>query len=382
MSSETLVGGGQCAHSLRPLRVLLDATPLLGQRSGVGRYAAALLRELATRADVVTGAIAFTARGQVAPRATVPPGVALRGGPVPARALHACWRRWSWPPTELLAAGADVVHATNFVLPPSRRARGVVTVHDLAFLDRPEVLPAPQRQLPELVRRSVARAAVVCTPSHAVAAQIARQLDVAAERIVVTPLGVDRCWFDAFPPTDELHAALRLPARYLLFVGTPQPRKGLDVLLRAHAAGAGLPPLVLAGPRGWGPALSVPSGVRVLGYLPDTALRAVVAGASALVLPSYAEGFGLPVLEAMAAGVPVVCSDLPALREVSGGIATLVPPGDPGALARALASVEGANPADPAEVATRRAHAARYTWQACAEATVHAYRMAGAGGPA
>lgn len=374
-----MVGSEQPASSPRPPRVLLDATPVLGQRSGVGRYTAALLRELATRRDVIPGAIAFTARGQAALRAAVPPGVAVRGAPVPARALHACWRRWSWPPTELLAASADVIHATNFVLPPSRRARGVVTVHDLAFLDHPEVLPAAQRQLPELVRRSVARAAVVCTPSHAVAAQVARRLDVAAERIVVTPLGVDRSWFDASPPTDELRAALRLPACYLLFVGTAQPRKGLDVLLQAHATGAGLPPLVLAGPPGWGPALSVPPRVRVLGYLPEAALRAVVAGARALVLPSSEEGFGLPVLEAMAAGIPVVCSDLPALREVSGGLATLVPPGDPSALARALASVDGTN---PLQAAARRAHAAGYTWRACAEATVRAYRMAGAGGPA
>ncbi len=355
--------------------MLLDGTPLLGQRSGIGRYTAALLCELATRPDVDVTVTAFTARGQAALRGAVPPGVAVRGGPVPARALRALWQRVSWPPTELLVSDADVLHATNFVLPPSRHARGVVTVHDLAFLDRPDYLAPQQRTLPDLVARSVARAAVVCTPSNAVAEQVARRLDIPRERIMVTPLGVDRPWLRTGPPTPALRATLGLPPWYLLFVGAAQPRKGLDVLLDAHASQPGLAPLVLAGPAGWGPAPVTSSRVRTLGYLDEADLRCVVAGATALVLPSRDEGFGLPVLEAMAAGVPVVCSDLPALREVAGGLATLVPPGDPAALATALAIANDAGD-DPGAAAARRAHAARYTWHACAEATVRAYRTA------
>ncbi|MGH3855777.1 MAG: glycosyltransferase family 4 protein [Pseudonocardiaceae bacterium] len=372
------MSGNASGKSQYHSRVLLDGTPLLGQRSGIGRYTAALVRELAMRADVDVTVTAFTARGQAALRAAVPPGVRVRGGPVPARALRALWRRVGWPPTELLAAEADVLHATNFVLPPAKRARGVVTVHDLAFLDHPEFLAPQQRDLPALLRRSVARAAVVCTPSAAVARQVARRLDIAEERIVVTPLGVDPAWSSTGPPSPALRARLGLPPRYLLFVGAAQPRKGLDVLLDVHAAHPELAQLVLAGPAGWGPtraASSVGSGVHAVGYLDEVDLRRVVAGAAALVLPSLEEGFGLPVLEAMAAGVPVVCSDLPALREVAGGLATLVPPGDPDALATALASVDGAGH-DPAGAAARQAHAARYTWQACAQATVHAYRTA------
>ena len=366
----------------RQLHALVDGTPLLGQRSGIGRYTAALLRELATHTEVDVTVTAFTARGQGALRAAVPPGVAVRGGPVPARALRALWHRVGWPPTELLATDADVMHATNFVLPPSTRARGVVTVHDLAFLDRPEFLSPAQRDLPDLVRRSVARAAVVCTPSRAVAQQVAHRLDIPAERIVVTPLGVDPAWSSTGPPSPALRATLGLPSRYLLFVGAAQPRKGLDVLLDAHAAQPDLAPLVLAGPAGWGPpgwgltlTTSSSSRVRAVGYLDEADLRCVVAGAAALVLPSRDEGFGLPVLEAMAAGVPVVCSDLPALREVTGGLATLVPPGDPAALATALGRMQDAG-RDPVSAAARQAHAARYTWQACAQATVRAYRKA------
>ncbi len=112
-----------------------------------------------------------------------------------------------------------------------------------------------------------------------------------------------------------------------------------------------------------------------LPYLPDGDLRAVVAGAAALVLPSRDEGFGLPVLEALAAGVPVVCSDVPALREVADRYASYVPVGDADALAGALAAVTR-SPPDPAAAAARREHAARQTWRACAEATLAAYRLA------
>ncbi|MGH3797570.1 MAG: glycosyltransferase family 4 protein [Pseudonocardiaceae bacterium] len=359
-------------------RVLVDGTPLLGQRSGIGRYTTALLAELATRSEVEVTVTAFTARGQSALRAAVPSGVRVRGGPVPARALRASWQRWAWPPVELLAGRADVLHATNFVLPPSRRARGVLTIHDLAFLDRPDELAPQQRDLPGLVRSSVARAAVVCTPSAAVAEQVAGRLDVPAERIVVTPLGVDRGWPAAEPPTPALRATLRLPPRYLLFVGATQPRKGLDVLCAAYAAAPELPPLVLAGPAGWGQPVAASSRMHPVGFLDDADLRSVVAGATALVLPSREEGFGLPVLEAMATGVAVVCSDVPALRAVSGGLATLVPPGDPVALATALGSVASGVDAehDPAAATARRDHAAGYTWQACAAATVRAYLLA------
>jgi glycosyltransferase involved in cell wall biosynthesis len=369
------VSGDTSDNSYHHSRVLLDGTPLLGQRSGIGRYTAALLDELAIRSDVDVMVTAFTARGQAALRAAVPRGTRVRGGPVPARTLRALWRRVHWPPTELLAADADVLHATNFVLPPSRRARGVVTVHDLAFLDRPDFLAPQQRDLPNLVAHSVARAAVICTPSHTVAQQVTRRLNIPSERIVVTPLGVDPLWFEATAPTGARRTALGLPPRYLLFVGATQPRKGLDVLLDAHRSQPALPPLVLAGPAGWGPTLTVSPRVSTVGYLDDIDLRCVVAGATALVLPSRDEGFGLPVLEAMAAGVPVVCSDLPALREVAGGLTTLVPSEDPAALAAALAAAD-ATSSDPAAAAARRAHAARYTWQACAEATVRAYRLA------
>lgn len=351
--------------------MLLDGTPLLGHRTGVGRYTAALAEELASMPTVDIRAVAFTLRGWRAVRSVLPHGVRARGLPASARAMRACWLRGPFPPIELVAGPTDVVHATNFVLPPSVRASGVLTVHDLAFLDAPEELPPSDRELPELVRRSVQRADMVCTPTEAVARVVADRLDVPRERIAVTPLGVDAAWFAARPPSDPMRRRLGLPAQYVLFVGADGPRKGLDRLLRAHAAAPALPPLVVAGP---GPS-STDSRVLRTGYLSDVDLRGVVAGASVLALPSRDEGFGLPVLEALACGVPVVCSDVPALREVSGGHADLVPVGDVDALAEALVNAVEVAPSS-SEQAARRAHASEFTWRSCAQATVDAYRRA------
>ncbi|MFD0923576.1 glycosyltransferase family 4 protein [Saccharopolyspora rosea] len=341
--------------------MLADGTPLLGRRTGIGRYTASLADALASLVDVRL--VGFTARGWRGLRSAVPAGTRAVGPPLPARLLRACWARGSFPPVELLAGRADVVHGTNFVLPPPLRARGVVTVHDLAFLDDPRLADP---DLPALARRSAQRAAVVCTPTAAVADAVSARWDVPRDGVVVTPLGVDRAWFDAAPPDPALRVHFGLPPEYLLFVGADGPRKGLDTLLRALAPD--LPPLVIAGP-----GASRPADVARTGYLPDPVLRRVVAGASALVLPSRDEGFGLPALEALACGIPVVCSDIPALREVTAGHAALFPRDDVDALRDALREALS-RPRDGADA--RRAHAARFTWRACAEATLEAYRRA------
>ncbi|GAA2816593.1 glycosyltransferase family 1 protein [Saccharopolyspora taberi] len=340
------------------LRVLLDGTPLLGSRTGIGRYTASLAAALVSEVDLRL--IGFTTRGWRELRSLAPSRVV--GPPIPARVLRALWSRGAFPPVELLAGRCDVVHGTNFVLPPSVRAGGVVTVHDLAFLDAPEEAPG----LAELVRASVRRAAAVCTPTEAVADSVCSRLGVDRSKIVVTPLGVDPEWFDATPPDQEVRSRHGIPDDYLLFVGADGPRKGLPGLLRAHADD--LPPLVVAGPG------DAARGDRVLrtGYLPDSRLRRLVAGARALVLPSRDEGFGLPALEAFACGVPVVCSDVAALREVTSGHASLFRYGDTDALRAALRRALES----PPESAALRAHAAGFTWSRCAEATLRAYRIA------
>jgi glycosyltransferase involved in cell wall biosynthesis len=354
--------------------VLLDGTPLLGNRTGIGRYTAALAEELASMPDVDMRAVAFTLRGWRKLRRVLPHGSRARGMPVSARLLRRCWLRAPFPPVELFAGFTDVVHGTNFVLPAAIRAAGVLTIHDLAFLDAPEELAPSDAELPRLVARSAERAAVVLTPTRAVAEVTADRLGISPDKIVVTPLGVDLAWFTARPPSEALRRRIGLPKSYLLFVGGAGPRKALGWLLKAHEATPQLPPLVLAGPGH----RSHNENVRSIGYLSDVDLRSVVAGASALVLPSRDEGFGLPVLEAMACDVPVVCSDVPALREISGGHASLVPFGDVEAMGTALvAALE--NPPTPAMLADRRTHAAEFTWRRTAELTVSAYRRAMAG---
>jgi glycosyltransferase involved in cell wall biosynthesis len=354
--------------------VLLDGTPLLGQRTGIGRYTSALAEELASMVDEVdVRAVAFTIRGWRGLRSVLPHGVRARGMPVSARLLRQCWLRSAFPPVEIYAGLADVVHGTNFVLPPAIRAGGVMTVHDLDFLDAVDELPPSDKELPELVRKCARRAAVVCTPTRAVAAVVTERLGVPSDRIVVTPLGVDPAWFAARPPSESLRTRLKLPDQYLLFVGADGPRKGLPTLLAAHAANPSLPPLVLVGPGHH----DTGDRVRSTGYLSDVDLRSVVAGASALVLPSRDEGFGLPVLEALACNVSVVCSDVPALREVAGSQAHLVPVGDVEALAAAMASAL-ADPPSSEVLAARRAHASAFTWRNCAEQTLAAYHRTAA----
>jgi glycosyltransferase involved in cell wall biosynthesis len=383
------------------MRVGLDATPLLGPRTGVGRYVAGLVDALALSGEVAElRLVPFTWRGAgdlprtgraAAPAAPGPPGapgaaaaravVRTRRRRVPARPLREVWARTPWPPVEWLAGRVDVFHATNFVAPPARRAGLVVTVHDLTYLRYPEMVTAASARYRELVPVGIGRGAVVCAPTAAVAGELRETYRIPPERMVVTPLGVDRRWLRAEPPDSAWLAARGLPERYLLFVGSREPRKNLTTLLAAYrellAGGEGLP-LVLVGPAGWGeePSLGgLPAGsVLTPGYLDDDDLVRVVAGASALAYPSLYEGFGLPALEALACGTPVVAGDVPALREVLGEHAELVDPGDPGALASALAkAIEDAG--GPARAA-RRAHAATFTWERCAAATLGAYREA------
>ncbi|MCL2780348.1 MAG: glycosyltransferase family 4 protein [Actinomycetia bacterium] len=377
------------------LRIGIDATPLLGPRTGIGVYTQRLVQTLPTledRPELV--ATAFTLRGREAlPAAVSGPGssdatdaataVTTRARPVPARLLRAAWARFEAPPVEWLCGRVDVFHGTNFVLPPTARARGVVTVHDLCYLRFPDTVSADSLRYRELVPRSVRRASVVCALSEAMADEVAAEYRIARNEIVVTSPGVDTTWFDARAPDELLRRQLSLPERYLLAVGTLEPRKNLPVLLEAllrlRATDPDAPALVLSGPPGWGPSLQLdrlPAGAVILtGYLDTTTLQRVVAGAAGLAFPSRYEGFGIPPLEALACGTPVLAADLPVTREVLANHATLVTGGDPDSWADAIARLLAAPPSAAARQAGQ-AHARRYSWHACAAAALTAYRRA------
>lgn len=361
----------------RRVRVGIDATPLLGQRTGIGRFVRHLVDGLAGVPEIDLGATAFTLRGWKALSAELPANVRRRGLPVPARALRAAWRSGAWPSVELLAGRMDVFHATNYVLPPLRRAAGVLSVHDLSYLHLPSTVHQDSLAYRELVPRGLRRAASVCALTSVTADEIAETYSFPRERIVVTPLGVDESWFLAGSPEPELRGHLGLPDHYLLFVGTREPRKGLATLAAAYRRLAEddmeLPPLVLVGGDGWGDGLPPQPGIITLPFVDQTHLPAVVAGAAVVVMPSVYEGFGLPILEAMACGTPVVISDSPAMVEVAGGRATVFPVGDVDALAAAILQVlAGVHPS----AEDLRTYASGWQWSACVAAALRAYAMA------
>lgn len=357
------------------MRVVVDVTPLLGIRTGIGTYVEHLVGELVGRPGIAVHATAFSGRARKP--VDLPEGVRWRHRPVPAGLLRAMWLHADIPDVSLLAGPADVVHGTNFVLPPARRAAGVVTVHDLTFARYPALVAPATLAYRQLVPRAIARGALVATPSTAVHDEVIDRFGVEVDRVEVTPLGVGPEWFTAEPLSPSDLERLGIEPDYVLFLGTREPRKNLATILEAQrgavAAGARRQ-LVLVGPRGWGEDSPGPRTV-VLGHQPAARVRSLVAGARALLMPSLYEGFGLPVLEAMAARTPVIASDIPVFREVAGGHAFLVPPQDVDAWSEAL--VGGISMTlDTARAEAARVWAQRFTWGRCADATVDLYERA------
>lgn len=379
-----------------PLVVSLDLLPLAGEPSGVGAFCGGLLGALRERRDVEVGGYAVALRpGEL--RRRVPPGVPLRTLPFPQRAVQLLWRHGALPSGEEVTGRVggrwpDVVHGTNFVVPPCRRAAEVVTVHDLTSVRFPELCAPASLAYPRLVRRAVRRGAFVHTHSRYVAEEVVSFLDAPAERVraispgVVSGTEVPRPpGAGAVGPAQPVQAPFPWP--YLLAVGTIEPRKGYPTLVEAFSlAAAGLADLrlVVVGADGWGSdafeqSLSrSPARERVVraGYLPPRERDAALAHALALVYPSLYEGFGLPPLEAMAAGVPVVASDAGSLPEVLGEAALVVPAGDAGALAGAIARVVGDEDLRRGLVERGRARVASLTWEAAATEMVGLYRDA------
>lgn len=284
----------------------------------------------------------------------------------------------------------DVLHSPVNVAPVLAGVPSVVTVHDLAFVTAGETMPAARRRyLTAMTARSVRQAARVIAVSASTARDLTRHFDVPPERIAVTPLAADA----RFRPldADELAAFRRragIERPYLLSVGTREPRKNGATLIRAFARIAPeiVHDLVMVGPAGWmGGDLdralaalppTIRERVRLTGFVADADLPRWYAGAAAFAYPARYEGFGLPVLEAMACGAPVVTSDLSSLPEVSGDAALLVPPDDEAGLAAALLRL-ATDPALAADLGRRGlARAAEFSWERTAALTVAAYHAA------
>jgi glycosyltransferase involved in cell wall biosynthesis len=342
--------------------------------------------------EVRAFAVSWRRRGLLAGR--LPSGVAARQRPMPARPLHAAWARLDAPPVEWFVGATDVVHGTNFVVPPTARAAAVVSVHDLTPLHHPELCDEATLAYPGLIRRALRRGAWVHADSAFVGAEVVEAFGADPTRVRVVNPGIPPL---PSPSPDEVAATLArlLPGggRFCLAVGTAEPRKDLPGLVRAFSALSAARrdvSLVLAGPTGWGEtALAAavdrsPARDRIVrtGWVDDRDLAALIASASVLAYPSLYEGFGFPPLQAMVVGVPVVATRAGSLPEVLGEGALLVDAGDTDALAGALNAVLGDDAVRGRMVAAGRAWAARYSWQRCAEGLEALYRDAAGGSDA
>ena len=367
------------------IKVAVDATPLLGTRTGVGVFCECALGALARRPDLELSAFAVSWRRRAGIRTHVPEGVRVIDRAMPARPLHRAWSLGSFPPIEWFAGAQDVVHGTNFVVPPTRKAARVMTIHDLTAVRYPELCDDYTLTFPALIRRALAEGAWVHTPSRFVAAEVVELLGAAPERVVAVHHGIPPIECD---PESPGSVSSQVPAGpYVLAIGTIEPRKDLPTLVRAFDLVAGEVPdlrLVVAGPDGWGldafneAVRRAGFGDRIvrLGWVGDRLRSALLHHARVFAYPSLYEGFGLPTLEAMRAGVPVVTTDAGALPEVVGDAAEVVKPGDVEALAGALGKLvtdEGAR-SDAIRRGTTRA--GRFSWDASAAGLFDLYTAA------
>jgi glycosyltransferase involved in cell wall biosynthesis len=365
-------------------RIAFDATPAAVQLAGVGRYVRELLAALLELPgdDAYLLVSAGSDRDNAQLLGSLPPGAwrELRRLPLSPRLTTLAWQRARVPlPVESVVGDFDVYHGTDFVVPPSKRPR-VVTIHDLSFLVAPEFAePSLVRYLTDAVPRSLAAAAVVVTVSASVAADVATAYPTIRDKLVAIPNGV------RLPPDQVPRAPQARPT--ILTVGTIEPRKNISTLLRAMPIVRSTHPdaiLQVAGRVGWRAAEVVAelrsaeaAGISQFIEAPDDEqLETLYAGATLAVFPAWHEGFGLPVLEAMARGLPVVASDIPALRETGADAAGYADPANAESIADAILTFLD-NRALRDEFATRGiARAGRYSWNETARGTRRAYQLA------
>ena len=368
------------------MRIGLDITPATARPTGVGEYVLHTLEHLLPllgEGDQVHG----WSSGLHSP-AHLPAGLPFRHIPVPTRGLYGLWRQVPFPRVDRLLGGLDVFHATNFFLPPTFKARRVLTVYDLAFLIEPrwaspKIVGPFSRDVPRFVRE--ADAVITCS-GHS-RDDIVRLCGVSPERVHVAhgaadPLFVPR---DREVVRNRVRALFGWDGPYVLYVGTIEPRKNLETLVRAFARIRGKFPhrLVLAGGTGWNmqhfPALlsdlHLEDRVVLPGYLPTRDDLAIAySGADLFVLPSHYEGFGLPLVEAMACACPSVASNTASLPEVGGNAVRYFDPADEAALAAEMEILLGDADKRAHLAARGPAQAAQFNWTETAGRTLAVYR--------
>jgi glycosyltransferase involved in cell wall biosynthesis len=371
-------------------RVLVDATAVPADRGGVGRYVDGLLSAL----SAAGGNLAIVAQRADAERyARMAPHAEVVAGPaaIAHRPARLAWEQTGLP---LVAqqVGAEVVHSPHYTMPLRVGRPVVVTIHDATFFTQPEAHTAVKGTFfRSATRTALRRATRVIVPSKATRDELVRVLDADSTKIDVAYHGVDQDVFHV--PTDaekaRVAARLGLHGSYVAFLGQLEPRKNVPNLIRGWAKAVHWrddpPALVLAGGSGWdedvdAAVAEVPAHLRVLrpGYLRFADLPAYLGGATVVAYPSHGEGFGLPVLEAMACGVPVLTTHRLSLPEVGGDAVAYTEPGVDD-IAAALSSLLDDEGRRRALAAAALARAREFTWAASAEAHLASYARAAQG---
>jgi glycosyltransferase involved in cell wall biosynthesis len=385
------------------VRVAIDARPALDpRRTGVGNYTEQLVRHL-PRADPDDAFVAWYlhARGLFRPRSffaeAAAPNLEEKASRFPARVFQPASWRLGVPRVEWLVE-FDLFMATNFLAPATSHPRRVIpVVHDLAFRRFPETAPHIDARWRRRFADALHDAPAIIVPSRSVEDDLREAFGTLGDRIHVVHHGVDA---DAFAPprqsaVDTVRARFGISGPYVLFIGGIEPRKNLDQLVRAFARiDTSDVSLVLAGgPVRWFPRAAerleasialLPSAVqgRVIrtGYVGDLDKIALLSGATVLAYPSLYEGFGFPVLEGFAAGIPVLTSNVSSIPEVAGDAAVLVDPTDTDAIASALTELLTDEDLRAVLSAAGVARAARFTWESTARATANVLHVAAADG--
>ncbi len=375
------------------MRIGIDYTAAVNQGAGIGRYTRQLVEALLAL-DARDEVVLLAAGGARSGRA---PGV----GPLPAagpwrmvslpfseRVMTILWHRLRLPLwVELFTGSLDLFHSPDFALPPVRQARTVLTVHDLSFMRVPECSqPSLRSYLLRVVPPSVRRADVVLADSQSTRNDVIELLGASPDRVRVVYPGVDARFqrVQDAPALAAVRQRYRLPEHFMLGVGTLQPRKNLPRLIQAYAQLGADPDakLVIAGGTGWMyedifrrvEELGLQNRVCFPGYVADEDLPALYTLAELFVFPSLYEGFGLPPLEAMACGTPVVASNVSSLPEVVGDAALMVDPRDVGALAGAMQRALSDPSLRSVMVQRGLAQARDFTWARAAEQLLQVYR--------
>jgi glycosyltransferase involved in cell wall biosynthesis len=364
------------------MRVLVDDSAAFNQGAGIGRFARNILPAAARLMPDSTFSLLYAPshRGPSPYQSDVveafpnPGSITITRLPFSRRRADQLWFRAGLPlRAQWFAGKADVGFSPDFTMPPVGRIPRAITIHDLAFEIFPDkTSPALKRYLSAIVPKQVAEATRVLAVSETTKQDLIDRLGVEESRISVVPNGVDERFFRASPLSTDRRKALNIPADYLLIVGTLEPRKNhlnlfkaIQILDRRVDL-----PLVVAGRRGWDdePILAVAKALAAEGrviltdYVADCDLPGLYAGARAVVYPSWYEGFGLPVAEAMASGSAVVTSSAPALKETGGEFALYCDPADPECIAERISEAVAAQNQSDAAKSARQARAREFSW--------------------